>query len=62
MYLNEMAQFLLDEYNVTANTITIFYVLKKAGWSRKAVSCNALQQSLSILVCPVARDTTRLEA
>ena len=37
-HLKEMAQFLLDEYDITANVTTVFRALKRAGWSRGTVS------------------------
>ena len=44
-YLNEMQDFLFDEFNVQASIDTIRRVLKAARWSRKAVSKRAAQQS-----------------
>ena len=43
MYLDEMAQFILDEYDIAAATTTIFSALRKAGWSQRTVSRKALQ-------------------
>ena len=33
MFLDEMAQFLLDVYDIAADTTTIFRALRRKGWS-----------------------------
>src|SRR5579871_6566773 len=44
-YLDEMQQFLYDEYELEASIATISRTLKRAKWSRKAVRARAAERS-----------------
>jgi transposase len=44
-YLDEMRQFLYDEYELEASIATINRTLKRAKWSRKAVQARAAERS-----------------
>ena len=45
MYLDEMQQFLYDEYELEASIATISRTLARAKWSRKAVRARAAERS-----------------
>ena len=44
-YLDEMQQFLYDEYELETSIPTIWRILKKAKWSRKTVQARAAERS-----------------
>ena len=44
-YLDEMQQFLYDEYELEVSAATISHTLKQAKWSRKAVQARAAERS-----------------
>jgi hypothetical protein len=44
-YLNEMQQFLYDEYKLETSIATISCILKHAKWLRKAVQARAAERS-----------------
>jgi hypothetical protein len=44
-YLNEMQQFLYNEYELKTSIATISRILKHAKWSRKAVQARAAERS-----------------
>ena len=44
-YLDEMQQFLYDEYELEVSAATISRTLKEAKWSRKAVQARAAERS-----------------
>jgi transposase len=47
-YLDEMQDFLLDEFDIKVSISTIYRVLKKNNWSRKSVRRRAAQRSESL--------------
>jgi len=44
-YLDEMQQFLYDEYELETTIATISRTLKRAKWSRKSVQARAAERS-----------------
>jgi len=44
-YLDEMQQFLYDEYELETSIATISCILKNAKWSRKSVQARAAKRS-----------------
>jgi transposase len=50
LYLDEMAWFLWDEFQVSVSASTISRALHYAGWSKKQVKCNFITTKVSLLI------------